>query len=57
MPAPNIQINWIENSTEQNRIGILLKKHRITSTDGSGFQFIKFDFVRGCQEIKTTHTF
>lgn len=57
MPAPNIQINWIENSTEQNRTGILLKKHRITSTDGSGFQFIKFDFVRGCQEIKTTHTF
>ena len=45
---PNIQLNWIKDSIEQN--SSLEKKCKIT--DGSGLQFIDFDFVAGGQEIK-----
>ena len=49
--SPNVQQNWIKNSIVQNRKTAINKVHY---KDGSGLQFIKFDFLTGGQEIKVS---
>lgn len=56
MLVSNIQINWVENSTAKKQLKGILKKRKITSIDRS-VKFIKCDFMRGYQEIRTSHTF
>ena len=54
---PYIQLSWIEKDfIEQNRLkqyfGEIKSNSQDYKQDGSGLQFINFDFMTGGQEIK-----
>jgi len=48
---PNIQINWKKRlyRAKQNKY---LREEVQDYKDRSGLQFVKFDFVTGCQKVK-----
>ena len=48
---PNIQIHWIKTFYREKKNKYSGKEVQ-DYKDGSGLQFIKFEFVTGCQEIK-----